>query len=307
MIEEIKQSPVNSIKDLEMGHDVKLVEIEINKDDKPSDLGVCVISRHQFYDYPKYYDKAFTRDTISDMNFFNKCFQQYCDFEVKRLLEPACGPGMFLEKLPELGFYVLGYDLSPSMVAYSKERLRKANVSIKQADAVIGDMKNAKFEDQFDAAFICINSLGYLVYEEDIKSHFKVMGKNIRREGIYIIELSFICNDIRNEKKFDDTWYVKENNLELETTWAVNWYDIEKRIRHVDFRMVIIENGQKIIIEETHNLYLWIFEEFKKIIEQEGFEIMDIYNQNYELISNSIPITGELGAVFVVLKNTKKF
>ena len=306
MIEEIKQSSVSVIKDLEMDHNDKMVELAINKDNKSSELEVCVISRHQFYEFPKYYDKAFTRDTISDINFFKKCFHHYCDFQIKRLLEPACGPGMFLEKLPELGFYALGYDLSSSMVEYSKERLKRANININQADVVIGDMKNAKFEEQFDAAFICINSLGYLTCDEDIKTHFKVMGNNIKREGIYIIELSFMCNDIRNEKKYDDTWYVKENNLEIELTWAVNWYNIEKRIRHVDFRMVIIENGQKIIIEESHNLHLWIFEEFKRIIQQEGFEIMGIYNQKYELIPDSIPIIGELGAVFVVLKNSKK-
>ncbi len=256
----------------------------------------------KFYDFPRYYDKAFNRDVKSDIFFFKKCFQQYSDVEVKRVLEPACGPGMFLEILPEYGFYALGYDLSPAMVEYAKERLRRSDSIIGKADAVEGNMKNMKFDEKFDAAFICINSLGYLRSDEDISSHFKVIAESLKTGGIYIVEISCKCDDIRNEKKFDDTWYVKEDNFELELTWAINWYDLEQRIRHVDFHMIINDNGYKTEIQEAHELRLWIFDEFKQFSKSGGFEIVGIYNQNYEKITENIPITGELGALFFILK-----
>ncbi|MFX1409775.1 MAG: class I SAM-dependent methyltransferase [Promethearchaeota archaeon] len=260
---------------------------------------------HQFYNFPKYYDKAFKRDVKSDIIFFQKCFQQYSDLKVKRILEPACGPGMFLEVLPQFGYYVLGYDLSPAMVNYSKERLRNGGLTINEADIIVGNMKNIKFEEQFDAAFICINSLGYLKSDEDISSHFKIMGKTLKKGGIYIVEISCKCDDLGNEKKFDDIWYIKEDFLELELTWAVNWYDIEHRIRHVDFRMIINENGNKTVVEEAHELRLWLFDEFKDFASLSGFEIVGIYNQNYKKIAENIPITGELGALFFILRKVE--
>ncbi|MFW9950795.1 MAG: class I SAM-dependent methyltransferase [Candidatus Thorarchaeota archaeon] len=260
---------------------------------------------HHFYDFPKYYDKAFTRDVKSDINFFRRCFQLYSNIEVNSILEPACGPGMFLEALPQFGYTAVGYDLNPAMVDYSKERLRKSGLSNQQANTLVGNMKDMSFEIPFDAAFICINSLGYLRSDEEIISHFKATANSLKNGGIYIVEISCKCNDIKNEKKYDDTWYVKENGLEIELTWAINWYDLKNRIRHVDFQMIVEENGQKSIVNETHNLRLWIYEEFKKLAETGGFELVAIYNQNYTSIPLNSSITGELGALFFVLKKVK--
>jgi len=258
---------------------------------------------HQFYNFPKYYDMAFTRDVKSDVNFFCKCFKQYSDLEVKRVLEPACGPGMFLEVLPQFGYFALGYDLNEAMVDYSKERLRKCGLTVDQADTIVGNMKDMQFSEKFEAAIVCINSLGYLRSDDDIISHFKAMGKSIKKGGIYIVELSCMCDDFNNEKKMDDTWYVNDNKIELELTWAINWYDVPNRVRHVDFRMVVNENGKRFVVEEAHELRLWLFSEFKKFAKSGGFEIVGIYNQRYELIPESIPISGELGALFFILKN----
>ncbi|MFX0006280.1 MAG: class I SAM-dependent methyltransferase, partial [Candidatus Hermodarchaeota archaeon] len=250
-------------------------------------------------------DMAFTRDVKSDVNFFNKCFQQYTDLKVRNILEPACGPGMFLEILPQFNYFVLGYDLNPAMVEYSKERIRNCGITGDQADVIVGNMKDLQFNEKFDAAIICINSLGYLRNNEEIISHFKAMGKSIKKGGIYVVEISCMCNDFNNEKKLDDTWYVNDENVELELTWAVNWYDINNRVRHVDFKMIVNENGRKLIVEEAHELRLWLFSEFKDFVKYGGFEIVGIYNQSYELIPESTPISGELGALFFVLKNLR--
>jgi SAM-dependent methyltransferase len=271
---------------------------------KNHDIDMKPKAQH-FYDFPRYYDKAFTRDVISDIKFFQKSFQLYSDINVKCVLEPACGPGMFLEALPKFGYITIGYDLNPAMVEYSKERLRKCGISEMESDAVVGNMKDMKFEIKYDAAFVCINSLGYLRNDEDIISHFKATGESLKKGGIYIVEISCKCDDIKNEKKYDDTWYVKENGLEIELTWAINWYDTENRIRHVDFQMVVEENGQKLVVQEAHELRLWIYDEFKKLAQAGGFELMAVYNQSYDFIPPDTSITGELGALFFVLKNVK--
>jgi SAM-dependent methyltransferase len=260
---------------------------------------------HKFYTFPKYYDMAFSRDVDSDIKFFENCFHQYSDFNVKRVLEPACGTGIFLENLPRYGYSALGYDLSKDMVAYSKERLKNAGINQENAEVVLGDMKNLEFDSKFDAAFICINSLGYLNREEDINSHFNAMGNSIKKGGIYIIEISCKCEDLANEKKPDDIWYVKEDGIELEIGWVIKRYDMDKRIRHVEFRMVVNDNNKHIIVEEAHELRLWLFDEFKKFANNGGFKIVGIYNQKYEQISENTPINGELGGLFFILKNIK--
>lgn len=260
------------------------------------------IKTHNFYNFPKYYDMAFSRDVTSDIRFFQNCFKNFTNLEIHRVLEPACGTGMFLEEFPKFGYYMVGYDLSPSMVDYSKERLKKAGLTEKNAKVLVGDMTDLIFEDKFDAAIICINSLGYLTSNTDIYSHFRAMHNSLNAGGLYIVEISCMCDDIINEKKVDDIWYVRDDGIELELTWNISWYDVPNRIRHVDFRMKGRDHGRDFIIEEPHELRLWLFEEFKRFSEENGFKIIGIFNQKYEEIDDSCKINGELGALFFVLK-----
>ncbi len=258
---------------------------------------------HQFYNFPKYYDMAFDRDVASDIQFFQNCFHQYADFAVKRVLEPACGTGMFLEALPQFGYQALGYDLNTAMVEYSKKRLNKRGFTEKEANVLVGDMKDLIFNEKFDAAIICINSLGYLKSDADIHSHFKAMHNSLNAGGLYIVEISCMCDELIDEKKVDDVWYVNNDDTELELTWNISWYDIANRIRHIDFQMKGNDQGRSFIIEEPHELRLWLYEEFNMFAETNGFKIVDIYNQKYEKIDKSCRINGELGALFFVLKN----
>ncbi|MBD3255805.1 MAG: methyltransferase domain-containing protein, partial [Candidatus Lokiarchaeota archaeon] len=205
---------------------------------------------HQFYSFPKYYDLAFNRDVDNDIQFFIKCFKEYSDIDVQKILEPACGTGIFLENFPEYGYKILGYDLSEEMVEYSIERLNKLGINQELASTIVGNMKDLEFKSDFDAAIICINSLGYLTQEDDIISHFKVMGKSIKEGGIYIIELSCKCEDLASEKKPDDTWQVKNDGIEIKMSWIIDRYDIRNRIRHINFQMNVNDNGKNLVLEE---------------------------------------------------------
>lgn len=258
---------------------------------------------HIFYNLPKYYDLAFERDIESDIRFFQKCFENYSESKVSRILEVACGTGMFLEVLSRYGYEVVGYDLSEAMVEYTKLRLQKANLHANQADVVLGNMKNKIFEQKFDAAFICVNSLGYLKNEGDIFSHFEVMAQNVKKGGLYIVEISCKCDDISNEKRIDETWCIKKEGITLELTWKPCSYDLVNRIRYIDFRMLINDNGMINEIREVHQLRLWLYDEFKQFVTSQGFEIVAIYNQSYESIPIDKLITGEFGVLFYVLKN----
>ncbi|MFW9949070.1 MAG: class I SAM-dependent methyltransferase, partial [Candidatus Thorarchaeota archaeon] len=264
------------------------------------DFSTITDHQHLFYKLPKYYDLAFMRDTEGEIDFYIRCFQRYSEIQVTQVIEAACGPGLFLEMIAKRGYNILGFDLNPAMVEYAKNRLRERGISSVKADAIIGNMSNFGFEQKFDAAFVCINSLGYLTSNHDIISHFKSMNTVLNQGAIYIVEISCRCNDINNERKVDETWHIKEDQVEIDLKWAIKGYDIDKRLRIVDFKMSVNDNGKQIVIEEEHELRLWIFEEFREFIRLGGFEIVGIFNQNYDFISDQEQITGELGVLYFV-------
>jgi len=281
---------------------LEVLEDGLHLPNKSINVDTSTDHQHNFYKLPKYYDLAFMRDTEGEIDFYIKCFQRYSDIKVTHVLEAACGPGLFLEMIAKGGYHILGFDLNPAMVEYSKNRLREQGISKMRADAIIANMNDFKFDEKFDAGFVCINSLGYLKSDQDIISHFKSMNNVLNKGAIYIVEISCKCDDIKNEKRVDETWHTKEDQVEIDLSWVIKSYDVNKRLRNIDFKMVVNDNGNQIVVEEEHELRLWIFEEFREFARSGGFEIVGIFNQNYELISEQEHIIGELGVLYFVLK-----
>ncbi|GBC74785.1 Ubiquinone/menaquinone biosynthesis C-methyltransferase UbiE [archaeon HR06] len=250
------------------------------------------------YNWPEYYDIAFSRDLTSDLNFFISCFKKYGP--VKKVLEPACGTGVWLIELAKRGYYVVGYDINHHMVKYAKRRIIEEGL---EAEVLLGDMRYMKFKEKFDAAIIPINSLGYCLSDDDILNHFQSMAFSLN--GIYIVEISCACEDIRKEKKPDEFWISKRGNIIVECLWRPYSYDFNKRLKYIEFKMKVKE-GEKCLLyfEEEHKLRLWIYEEFKDLVERGGFQIAEIYDQNYNPVSKEEKITGELGSLYYIL--TKK-
>ncbi len=257
------------------------------------------------YNLPKYYDIAFSRDVSGEINFYISCFKRYCSFEVKRVLEPACGSGVFLLAFPKYGYYITGYDLSPKMVEYANEKIEKAGLS-HRAKAIVGDMVTMRFNDKFDAAIIAINSLGYLHTDQEIVSHFKAISESLVEGGLYIVEISCACHNLEREKRPDETWFAEMNGVKIEATWNPYHYDTKNKLRCVKFRMRGQDNGRTFEFEEEHKLRLWYYEDFKRLAQEGGFKIEAIYNQEYQPIPIDSHITGELGALYYVLVNNPK-
>jgi len=256
----------------------------------------------KLYSLPKYYDIAFSRDVSKEIEFYIGCFKKYCDFEVRRILEPACGSGIFLLAFPRYGYQIVGYDISPEMVEYANEKIRVAGLQ-GMAKAVVGDMASMKFNEKFDAAIIAINSLGYLQTDDKILSHFKYMSESLVKGGCYILELSCACENLDNEKRPDETWVAEEGGIKVEATWKPYRYDTTKKLRYVYFKMMVQDNGKFFELEEEHVLRLWYYDDLKRLAEEGGFTIEAIYTQEFQPVPSSVKITGELGALYFVLKN----
>lgn len=255
------------------------------------------------YKMPLYYDIIFERDVSKEIEFYIDCFKKYSKINVKNILEPACGTGIFLTNFPRYGYSITGYDISENMVNYSTEIIKKQGYYDK-ASVILGDMRVLTFDPKLDAAIISINSLGYLLTDDAIIEHFKSMSKSIGKGAIYIVEIVCAYKDIKKERKPDETWHAERNSIKIEATWSPYQYDKIKKIRHVRFKMKVEDNSQTHIFEEKHELRLWFYRDFKDLIQKGGFRIEAIFNQEFQELNPNSFIIGELGALYYVLVNT---
>lgn len=257
----------------------------------------------KLYYLPDYYDIAFSYDISGEIEFFANCFSTYADFDVRRILEPACGSGRLLIPLARSGYHVLGYDISEGMIAYTKNTLERAGLS-HFAEVMQGDMRTMKCKNTFDAAINLLNTIGYLLSDRDILKHFKAMAYSLRKGGLYIVELSCAPEDPKTEEKAGDTWVAERDGVTVQTTWHTERYDCTNKRKYNICKMQIEDgrNGKKFMFIEPHVLRLWYFEDFKRLSLEGGFVLKAIYNQSYERVPLDSPISGELGNLYFILK-----
>ena len=231
---------------------------------------------------------------------FGRFFKQHVGFTVKHILEPACGTGRFLITLPKYGYHITGYDNNPKMVTYAKEKIRTAGYD-NMADVFLMDMKSAKMDKKYDSAFNSINSLGYLLTDDDILSHLQNTGESIRRGGIYIIHLA--CAWDKLEPHEEEGWTIQRDEISIRTVWDIAKEDRQKKLSYQVCKMFITDHNEKKEIIDNHRLRLWIYEDIKELInESQIFRLEAIYNEKEREVPLDSHINGEMGNLFYILK-----
>jgi SAM-dependent methyltransferase len=239
-----------------------------------------------------YYDIVFGSDIKAEVNFYKRCFKQFAAGKVKRILEPACGSGHYMELLGKAGYQVTGYDLSKSMVAYTRDRIEKAGLS-NRVKVLEGDMRHITFDEKFDIAINQINSMAYLKADEEVIDHLKVTAGVLVDGGLYIVELTIKCNDFENERKPDETWTVERGGVKVTATWKPVRYDLDRKMRIIDFSMHVDDHGECSDFAETHELRLWTHEDIKRLMAAGGFDIIATFDGAFNRIPEGTCITGD--------------
>ncbi len=255
---------------------------------------------HELYNLPLYYDIAFTWDLNPELDFFERLFERHVPFDVHRILEPACGTGRFLRMFPTRGYAITGYDRSPEMLVFARSVIAAAGIGA-MAEAVRGEMTGVTYDREFDMALNSINSLGYLLTDEEIVSHFRLTGEALRPGGIYVVHIA--CALDCEPDPEGDSWTVERDGISVTTTWGVEREDKDTCLSHQLCRMEIDDHGQAVTLVEPHVLRLWFYEEFRYLVGESGaLKLGAIYSEKFDEIPLDSHITGEMGNLYYVLE-----
>src|SRR5205809_6964742 len=107
-----------------------------------------------WYDYPQYCDIAFQAYTQREADFIEAACRKYCPFDVRRLLEPACGSGRVVTELAARGYQVTGFDLSQPALSYLRRRLKRRRL---HAETLQAEMSAFRLSRRVDAAYCTVN------------------------------------------------------------------------------------------------------------------------------------------------------
>jgi len=117
-----------------------------------------------------------------------------------RILDVPCGFGRVSQPLAELGFSVVGVDLSPEMVTEARRRCDGLDVEL-----IEGDMRDLPVEGIFDAALCLFSSIGYSGEPDDDLRFFSAVRAHLADGAALVIDTQH--RDYLAAHPIEQTWF----------------------------------------------------------------------------------------------------
>jgi SAM-dependent methyltransferase len=187
-----------------------------------------------WYDFPQYYDLAFRSDTKPQADFLEAVARTYCDFPVRRLLEPACGSGRLVAEMSSRGYEVTGFDLSRQALAYARRRLKRRGL---QATLCQADMREFRLPGTFDLAYNFVNTFRHLLTEEEARRHLELVAEHLRPGGLYVVGFHLFPPDADNHTC--ERWVERWRQHTVSVTIRVLHTDRRRRLELLRMSMLV--------------------------------------------------------------------
>jgi SAM-dependent methyltransferase len=183
--------------------------------------------------------------------------------EKAKVLDLCCGKGRHAIYLNQLGYEVVGADLSENSISEANKNQNKT------LRFQVHDMRET-FEDKFDAIFNLFTSFGYFENDEDNLTTLKAMKASLTEHGFAVIDFmnvnQVIANLIPEEVKTVDG-----------IDFHIKRYESDGHIcKEIDFE----DQGEK--FHFTEKVKALTLKDFEGMMEEAGIYLLDIFG-DYKL------------------------
>ncbi|UYO34532.1 class I SAM-dependent methyltransferase [Bacillus zhangzhouensis] len=185
------------------------------------------------------------------------------------IIDVGCGTGEISLRLAEKGHKVTGIDLSEEMLAFAQQKAQAKNQSIQFLHQ---DMREVSgFEQAFQAAVICCDSLNYLKNENDVKKTFKNMFQLLEADGVLLFD---VHTPYKMEEVFPGSTYADQDE-EISYIWQSDKGDDLYSVIH-DLSFFVKDGDMYQRYDETHEQRTFSFETYAALLESAGFEQIEV-------------------------------
>lgn len=219
-----------------------------------------------WFDSPYYHVLYKNRDNQEAKYFIDNIINYLKIKNDSKIIDIACGNGRHAVYLNQLGFQVIGVDLSENNISFAKKK-ENEKLSFFQHD-----MRNPFKLNEFNLALNLFTSFGYFDNDKDNQKAMISMSQNLKKDGILIIDFmnvkKIISNLVKSEKK-------EINNITFKITREIVKNQIIKSIK-------ITDNNKQYTFQEKVNILT--LNQFSQLIKKAGLTIIDIFG-DYKLSS----------------------
>lgn len=145
------------------------------------------MSAPQYTVLPAFYDRLNHADYDRYAVFLDEVFRRYGVKKGTLVLDLACGTGSMTLRLSDLGYDLVGVDLSREMLAVAYERAADAG---KQLLFLQQDMRELELYGTVGATVCCLDSLNYLTRTDDLARCFASVHWYSDPDALFVFDLN---------------------------------------------------------------------------------------------------------------------
>ena len=223
------------------------------------------------YKNPRWYDIAFSfRDIQKECDFLAACVKKYSGRKLSSVVEMAAGPASHSIQFGKKGITVYALDKSPDMLAYAR---RKAKEKGSRVHFLKKDMRHFRLPQRVDLAISMMDSLTYLLTDDEILAHLKTVAANLKAGGIFVLELLHPRDFFTEKVSFGPVWKVSQNGAKVIVNWGSftdNEVDPLSQVVRMWADLVVEENGKKFHLRSVAPERMLTLSELKLLIRLSG-------------------------------------
>lgn len=207
-------------------------------------------------------------DYIGRINYVEKLFKNFSQIPVNSVLDLACGTGTTTSLLADKGYEVIGVDSSAEMLNQAKVKQGGRDILY-----LCQEMRDFELFGTVDAVVCLLDSVNYVLDDEDLISCFKWVNNYLNPGGVFIFDINtkykleqVLAGNIFNDEQ-DGVFY----------SWE-NYYDNEENICEFDINFFVKDGKEYKRFNEIHYERAYSDREIKKILKKSGLELLAVYD-----------------------------
>lgn len=207
------------------------------------------------------------------------------------VVELACGTGEITRRLSDVGYDMIGVDLSEEMLEIAREKCQ-ANVLLLHQDMRKLDLYGSA------AAIVCIcDGMNYLCSKEELEQTFHQVSLFLDRGGMFIFDMKtdYFYREILGSRTLTD------NREDASYIWE-NIYDEEEKMNEyllTVYELVDEENDLFVRTDELHHQRAYEIGTVQECLERQGLSCLHVY----EAFTKSTPSEKSERIYFIAQKN----
>lgn len=211
-----------------------------------------------------YHQLYINRNEQEAHDFLHKLIPHLTENKNAKFLDICCGKGRHAQVINELGFDVVGYDLSKNSIEEAKK------LENEKLQFFVHDMRNQFYSNYFDFALNLFTSFGYFSSANDNLKALKSANISLKKNGILVIDF---MNAIKVKKNIVLEEIKTIDNLVFNLKRSIQNNRI---VKEINFE----QNGEKYHYAEK--VELLELNDFKVLLKNSGFAVKETYG-NYKL------------------------